>query len=626
MGAQMARERVKRKLSAILAADVVGYSRLMGQDEAATLRTLKTCETEIIEPTVKEHNGRIFKRMGDGFLIEFSSAVDSVECALDWQSKIKDRKHPLQFRIGINLSDVITEDDDMYGNGVNIAARIENLAEPGEIYISQEVYNQVENKINIGFEDLGNQVLKNIEKPVHVFKILPDSKSPGKRKARLSPKSRQKLWIAAALIFVLMVGIGGYYYSIPKIDFEPASADRMTYPLPEKPSIAVLPFENLSEDVDQEYFADGITQDIITDLSKISGLFVVASGSTFGYKGKEFKVNEIAENLGVRHILKGSVRRSGDRMRINIQLIDALKGIFLWAERYDRPNEDIFYVQDDVTQRVVSELAVTLKTSEQEQLFRKHTESLEAYETFLRARRVLDATMADTMEAKKLFERVIELDPDFAGGYAGLSLIYSRLVRHGFSSSPDEDMKRSSELAQKATTVDNTFGWSHLALASAYINELKHDEAIAAMEDAVRIQPGSADAHLFKGFYLHWAGYGDEAIDSVKTAIRLNPESMGPTSFILGMSYYTAGRYEDAIAVISPKYDYVARKGHLILCFLAASYAAINQEEKAREVMKVFLQHHPDFTLSTYPHIRLYKRATDRERYTEFLRKAGMPE
>ena len=623
----MANERLTRKLSAILAADVVGYSRLMGEDEAATLRNLKICENELIEPTVQEHNGRIFKRMGDGFLVEFPSAVDSVECALDWQARIKAKGHALQFRIGINLSDVIAEKGDMYGNGVNIAARIESLAEPNEIYISQEVYSQVENKIKIGFEDLGEHDLKNIEKPIRVYKILPDVKFPSKNKARKSSKPRQKIWVVTALLLLVMTtGIGGYFYSTQTKDFEPASIERMMYPLPEKPSIAVIPFANLSEDDDQEYFADGITEDIITDLSKISGLFVVASGSTFRFKGKDVKFNEIAEKLGVRHILKGSVRRSGDQMRINIQLIDAVKGTFLWAERYDRKNEDIFYVQDEVTQKVVSELAVTLKTSEQEQLFRKHTESLDAYETFLKARRVLDATMADTMEAKKLFERVIELDPKFAGGYAGLSLIHSRMVRHGFSTSPIDDKKRSTELAQKAVATDSTFGWSYLALASAYLNELKHDEAIAAMEEAIRIQPGSADAYLFLGFYLHWAGYGDEAIESVKKSIRLNPASMGPTSFILGMSYFTAGRYEEAIATIAPKYDYVARKGHLILCFLSASYVATNQDERARKVMKEFLVKHPDFAVSNYPHVKLYKRETDRERYAGLLLQAGMPE
>ena len=623
----MAKEKLKRKLSAILAADVVGYSRLMGEDEAATLRTLKTCENEIIEPTVHEHNGRIFKRMGDGFLVEFQSAVDSVECALDWQARIREKGHPLQFRIGINLCDVIAEKDDMYGNGVNIAARIESLAEPNEIYISQEVFSHVENKIKIGFEDLGKHELKNIEKSVRVFKVLSDAKVSEKPKAIQTRKPRSTIWLVAAfLIMAAAAGIGGYFYSNQKTDFEPASIERMTYPLPDKPSIAVIPFANLSEDIDQEYFADGITEDIITDLSKISGLFVVASGSTFGFKGQDLKFNEIAEKLGVRHILKGSVRRSGEQMRINVQLIDAVKGTFLWAERYDRKNEDIFYVQDEVTQKVVSELAVTLKTSEQEQLFRKHTESLDAYETFLKARRILDATMADTMEAKKLFKRVIELDPNFAGGYAGLSLIHSRMVRHGFSSSPIDDKQRSTELAQKAVEIDNTFGWSFLALASAYLNALKHDEAIAAMEEAIRIQPGSADAHLYMGFYLHWAGYGDEAVESVKKSIRLNPTSMGPTPFILGMSYFTAGRYEDAISTISPKYDYVARKGHLILCFLSASYVATNQDGRARDVMNAFIEKHPDYTVSTYPHVKLYKRETDRERYAGLLLQAGMPD
>ena len=413
----MAEARVKRKLSAILSGDVVGYSRMMSEDEAATLNALNTCDAEIIEPTVKEHNGRIFKRLGDGFLVEFSSAVDSVECAIAWQKQIEEKNFPLQFRIGINLGDVIAKDDDVYGDGVNIAARVEKLSDPGGICITQDIFNQIKKKLDIGFEYLGEQQVKNISEPIRVYKLLVKPEDAGKVIGEKKTLFVKRPWlIFAGLAFiVLTVGAVTLWNTFRQPEIEAALIEKMAYALPEKPSIAVMPFENLSEDVDQEYFADGITQDIITDLSKISGLFVVASGSTFGYKGKDLKVHEIAEAFGVRHILKGSVRRSGDRMRINIQLIDALKGAFLWAERYDRPNEDIFYVQDDVTQRVVSELAVTLKTSEQEQLFRKHTESLEAYETFLRARRVLDATMADTMEAKKLFERVIELDPDFAG-------------------------------------------------------------------------------------------------------------------------------------------------------------------------------------------------------------------
>ncbi len=404
---------------------------------------------------------------------------------------------------------------------------------------------------------------------------------------------------------------------------EPASVERMAYPLPEKPSIAVLPLTNMSDDTDQEYFADGITEDLITDLSKVSGLFVIARHSTFMYKGKAVKIREIAEDLGVRYILEGSVRQSGDRMRITVQCIDALTGGHLWAERYDRERQDIFAVSDDVVQRVVSELAVTLKVSEQERLFRRHTENLEAYETFLQARRVLTATKEATLEVKKLYERVIDLDPHFAGGYAGLSFVISRMVRHGFSASPKEDMERTFTLAQQAVATDDTFGWSYVALGSAYSLKGEHDKAIATIEEGIRIQPNFADAYRYRGFFLHWAGRGDEAIDSVKKSIRLDPAY---ERLILGMTYFTAGRYEDAIATINQNYADLARKGHLILYFLAASYAAIGQDEKAREVMKVCLEKHPTTTLSSYSHLPLYKKPEDRERYANLLRRAGMPE
>ncbi|UCG67407.1 MAG: tetratricopeptide repeat protein, partial [Deltaproteobacteria bacterium] len=478
-----------------------------------------------------------------------------------------------------------------------------------------------------GYEYLGEQTVKNIAKPVGAYRVLMEPRvtvAGEKEKAKLVPLWRRKSILAGGVAFVVLViaaVIWNFYFRPPPM--EVASKERMAFPLPEKPSIAVLPFTNLSGDKDQEYFADGITEDIVTDLSKVSGLFVVARNSTFIYKGRAVKVREIAEALGVRNILAGSVRRSGDRMRINVQLIDALKGSHLWAERYDRERKDLFSVSDDVAHRVVSELAVTLKVSEQERLFRRHTENLEAYETFLHARRVLTATKEATLQAKKLFERVMELDPRFAGGYAGLSLVLSRLVRHGFSASPEEDNERSLKLAQRAVAIDDTFGWSYLALASAYLNKREHDKAIATLEEWIRIQPGSADAYRSLGFNLHWAGRGDEAIDSVKKSIRLDP---GYERFILGMAYFTAGRYEDAIATINQKYADCARKGHLILCFLAASYAAIGHDEKAREVTKVFLKKHPRFTLSSYPHLRLYKRTEDRDRYANLLRRAGMPE
>jgi len=628
----MADEGFKRKLTAILSADVAGYSLLMADSEEATIQTLNTYRNSMTTLIV-QHRGRVVDTTGDNLLAEFTSVVDAVNCSVEIQRKLDELNQELlserkmNFRIGVNVGDVVEEKDRIYGDDVNIAARVEGLAEAGGVCITGRAYDQIKNKLKLGYEFLGEHSVKNIAEPVRVYKVLMEPEAAGKviGEKRFLGRFSRKTAMAAIIVLIVVAGglIGWNIYLQQSKKVEPASIEKMAYPLPEKPSIAVLPFDNMSGDKDQEYFADGITEDIITALSKVSGLFVVASHSTFIYKGKAVKVREIAEGLGVRNILEGSVRLSGDRMRINVQLIDALKGSHLWAERYDRERKDLFAVSDDVAQRVVSELAVTLKVSEHERLFRRHTENLEAYETFLHARRVLTASKEATLEAKKLFERVIELDPHFAGGYAGLSFVTSRLVRHGFSSSPEEDMEHALKLAQRAVATDDTFGWSYLALSSAYLNKREHDKAIATMEEGIRIQPGSADAYRYLGFFLHWAGHGDEAIDSVKKSIRLDP---GYERFILGMSYFTAERYKDAIATINQNYPDSARKGHLILCFLAASYAAIGQDEKAREVMKVFLEKHPRFTLSSYPHLRLYKRTEDRDRYANLLRRAGMPE
>jgi TolB-like protein/Tfp pilus assembly protein PilF len=383
----------------------------------------------------------------------------------------------------------------------------------------------------------------------------------------------------------------------------------------------------MSDDKAQGYFSDGITEDIITDLSKISGLFVIARNSSFKYKGKAVDVREVARDLGVRYVLEGSVRRAADRLRVTVQLIDATTGGHIWAERYNRDAKDVFAIQDEIAAKVAAELAVTLKADEQERLFRRHTNNLEAYETFLRARRVLRPARDRIQRAKRLFERIVELDPGFAGGYAGLSFGYALAARHGFSASRKKDIERALEFGKRAVASDNTFGWSYLALGNAYLMKHKHDMAVAAMQEAVRIQPSNADAYEYLGYFLHWSGRGGEAINAVKTAMRLNPTPRRPRQFsFLGHAYFTAGRYEDAIATINQRYADFARRGSPPLGTLAAAYAATGQDEKARATMKTFLDKHSGRTIANYRHPRLYKRKEDRDRIVNLLRKAGMPE
>ncbi len=632
----MAEERVKRKLTTILAADVEGYSRLMSADEEATLKALNTYR-EIIDGLISRHDGRIFGAAGDSVLAEFGSTVEAVRCAMSIQEELKVRNAELaeerrmSFRIGINVGDVMVEGDNLFGDGVNVAARLEGLAEAGGICISGSAFDQVKNKLSIGFEDIGAQEVKNIPEPVPAFRVVAGPVSVAATETPSAVSRWRVPALAAGVVVILAVGsIAWWQPWVP--DVEPASINKMAFKLPDRPSIAVLPFTNISDDKAQAYFADGITEDIITDLSKVSGLFVVARTSTFTYKGKAVKVRRIAEDLGVRYVLEGSVRRSGDRLRINVQLIDAVKGSHVWAERYDREATDVFAIQDEIATKVAAELAVTLKTDEQQRLYRRHTDNLKAYETYLRAQLLGGPTRnaGRIARRKKLLERVIELDPKFAGGYQGLSSWYVLRVRQGQSASRQAYIERALELAQKAVATDNSFAASYVALSRVYLLKREHDKAVAAGQEAVRVQPSYARAYSFLGDILHWSGRGEEAIDAVKAAMRLDPKAKGNSPMrnaaYLGMASFTAGRYQEAIASLTRYYALRVRRGSNSLSFLAAAYIATGQDEKARAAMKAFLKKKPRTTLSNYQHPRLYKRREDLDRYLNLLRKAGMPE
>ena len=424
----MTQEGFKRKLTAILSADVVGYSRLMSEDEEATVRTLTTYR-EVLSTLVIDHNGRVVDSPGDNILAEFASVVDALRCAWDVQQEIKSRNTDLpenrrmNFRIGINLGDVIEERDRIYGDGVNIAARLEALAEEGGICISGTAYDQVKNKLPFKYEYDGEQTVKNIKEPVRVYSIL--MKPETVQKVIADNKVKRKTWkkVALSAIIVLVVVAGGfigwYLYHRQAAQIELASSDKMAFPLPDMPSIAVLPFDNLSDNPEQEYFSDGMTDDLITDLSKISGLFVIARNSSFQYKGQSVDIKKVSRELGVLYVLEGSVRRAGDKIRINAQLIDATTGGHLWAERYDRDLKDIFALQDEVTQKIVAALAVKLTEDEQKRLVRKYTDNIEAYDFYLQGMEYKNRyTKEANIQARQMFERAIDLDPEFAAAYA----------------------------------------------------------------------------------------------------------------------------------------------------------------------------------------------------------------
>ena len=388
----MAADDDKRKLVAILSADVVGYSRMMGADESGTLAALKTHRNELVDPKIAEHNGRIVKLMGDGLLAEFASAVDAVRCAVAIQRAMAERNTEVPedrrflFRVGVNVGDVIIEGDDIYGDGVNVAARLQEIAEPGEIHISRTARDHVRDKLDIPLEDLGERAVKNIARPVRVFRVVTDGASgraPQRRRPPPGGQQRRAMLVAAAISAAILLAVLGWQRPWSP-ELQPASVARMAFPLPDKPSIAVLPFANLSGDPEQEYFADGITEDIITALSRFAGIFVISRNSVYTYKGKPAKVQRVSEELGVRYVLEGTVQRAGDRVRVHAQLIDATKGHHLWAERIDSAESDVFALQDEVTQKIVAALAVEVTAAEAERVKRKDTVKFTAYDYVLR--------------------------------------------------------------------------------------------------------------------------------------------------------------------------------------------------------------------------------------------------
>jgi TolB-like protein/Tfp pilus assembly protein PilF len=583
----MTTDEVKRKLTAILSADVKGYSRLMSEDETGTIRTLNTYK-EVMANLIQQHHGRVVDAPGDNLLVEFASVVDAVECGVEIQKELKTRNGKLpenrrmELRIGVNLGDVVEEQGRIYGDGVNIAARVQGLADGGSICISGSAYEQVENKVAVGFEYVGQHMVKNITRPVRVYQVA----------------------------------------TLPGV----ACEMNKKFELPEKPSIAVLPFANISGDPEQEYFSDGVTEDIITNLSKLSSIFVISRNSTFFYKGKQVKIEGVARDLGVRHVLEGSVRRAGSLVRITAQLIDGKTGRHIWAEKYDRELKDIFSVQDEVTRKVVSELAIALTTAESDRLPRKHTESFEAYDLYLRAKMEQYVHKKEnTLKGIELCQRVMDLDPHFAGGYQLQSFLISRGIRLGWFSR--KDLRKAFELAQKAISVDDKFPASHMALASVYLMQGKHDDALAAASRAANIVPGDSDTIAWLGYYLHWTGRGEEAVAAVKKSRELNPLylSGGYPVYVdfMGQACFTAGLYEEAILNMRKAIQLYGPSVHRHQ-FVIASCSMLGRMDEAKEQVQQLLKINPTFSLSSWNYGRMYKRSEDSERLFDALRKAGL--
>jgi adenylate cyclase len=634
---------MERKLAAIFSADVKGYSRLMGDDEIATVRTL-TSYREVMTNMIQAHRGRVVDSPGDNLLAEFASVVDAVQCATKIQEELTVRNASLPahrqmaFRIGINVGDVLTEDGRLYGDGVNIAARLEGLAEAGGICLSEAAYTQVKNKLALGYEYIGEQQVKNIAEPIRAYKIQrspraaaldvsqpTETAKPAARPAVntiVSWHRRKNMLILGGLLLITAVAAVQYLsWSPPTPSTTIPSLQPSSLALPDKPSIVVLPFVNMSNDPTQEYFSDGITEDLTTALSQLSGLFVIARNSAFTYKGKAVKVQEVGNALGVQYVLEGSVRKADDQVRVTTQLIDAITGYHLWSERYDRPLKEIFAVQDEIVQKIVTTLKLQLTLQEQGYLVRKRTANLEAYDAFLRGLESLNRTSQEAnAQARQLFEHAIALDPQYAEAYAKLSRTLSSEWVFQWSQDP-QTLERAFAFAQQAVSLDESLPGAYKELAYTYLYKNQHEQATAAAKRGITLDPNDAENIGQLGLILNYAGQPEVAIGFIKEAMRLNPRYPYNYLAYLGMAYRLARRYEEAISVLQSATlrnpNFFPTHFHL-----AITYSELGREEEARAEAAELLRISPQFSLERLK--RVYKNPTDLARDLTALRKAGL--
>ena len=578
----------ERLLAAILSVDVVGYSRLMGVNEARTLSRLNALRSELIDPSIAAHSGRIVKLMGDGALVEFASAVDAVTCAIEIQRQLRERDaansepNPIKFRIGINVGDVIIEGDDIFGDGVNIAARIESVAAPGGISLSEDAWRQVQGKVAANFVDAGEQSLKNIARPVRVYRVE----------------------------------LGGEGATLPTA---PASA------LPDKPSIAVLPFTNMSGDVEQDYFCDGLVEDIITTLSKLVGLQVIARNSSFVYKGHSVDVREAAKQLGVRYVLEGSVRKSGNRIRITAQLIDAKDGTHLWAERYDRAIDDIFAIQDEITLVLATEMQVKLTEGEQARLRYTTTHNVEAWTYWAQGMsHYRQAVTKEKMGPARLYwEKALALDPNSASLNAMLRFMHCLDARFGWWEDRETAIAKARGYADKALEIDPANADAYTTSSLILLMQRDYDVAVAHARKAVQLAPGSADAAELASFVLAPSGYPDEAVVQSEKAIALSPNYPAVYLGTLGNAYRLSGRTEQAIAAFKA---YHARSPGFGLTDIVIAYQETGQPEEARRTAEQLMAARPNFTIGGWLKTQFIRRDTARvEADTAALSAAGLP-
>ena len=621
----------KRRLTAILSADVKGYSLLMGDDEDATVRTLKAYR-ELIGNVIHEYHGRVVDSPGDNILSEFASVVDAVRGAVKIQEKLKARNSELPehrrmaFRIGINLGDVISDEGRIYGDGVNIAARIEGLSQGGGICISRTAYDQVKNKLPLGYEYIGEHAVKNIAEPVKVYRVLMEPETAGRVIVEKGVRSGRRRWIAAALA-IMVIGIATaaiwnlYLKSVLSLE-KSKSLKKASISVTEKPAIAVLPFKNLSNDREQEYFSDGITNDIITDLSKFSELSVIASNTVFSYKDKSVKIKDLSRDLGVRYVLEGSVQRLGDKIRINAQLIDASTDRHVWAERYDKDLKDLFKLQNELVQTIVAKLAIRIDETERARIMHKDTGNLQAYDYLLRGwEYVYQNTREGNKQARRMFQNAVDIDSRYSLAYAALSWSYLFDFFYGWTVFPEKSLERAHDLAKKALNLEETNALAHSALGTVYVRRKQYDLAISELKQAIELNPNDTQSQSQLGSVLLYSGQKDKAIYWLESALRLNPHISFGYLMVLGQAYYLSGRYEDAITILNKGLaenpNYV---GYDIM--LAAAYAEAGRFEAAKRTARDVLRIDPFFEVGSYGTV--FRNPEDRSRIIDGLRKAGL--
>ena len=642
-----------RKLAAIMFTDMVGFSRQMGSDEARMLRLLDV-HNQIIQQAVAEHHGTVIKTIGDAFLVDFPSVVHAVQCAQQIQAHFrahnaeKETVEQIHVRIGIHSGDIVQRDSDVFGDGVNIASRLQELATPDTVCVSQVVYQEVAKRMDLGtVVSLGRPQLKNIAERFPVYALLPEPPKGVRQTLRiqrlkLSRRVRPAHRVAAVVLLVVgAVGLGRYLHrfsilgqpqgAAPTVSPAPGQSQGVApttvqpaLPFPDKPSIVVLPFDNMSKDPEQEYFSDGLTEVLTSDLSKISSLFVIARNSAFTYKGKAINVQGIGKELGVRYVLEGSVQRAGEQVRIVTQLIDTTTGGHLWSERYDRPLKDIFALQDEIVQKITTTLKLQLTLMEKGFSVRKRTDNLEAYDYYLRGvASILQGTKEANAQARQMWERALELDPKYATAYAVLGMTY--LIEWAGQLSQDpQALERAFELAQRAVALDDSLPLAHVVLGDIYLWKKQHEQAIAELERAIALAPNFAYGYSDLGMILNWAGRPQETMGLIEKAIRLDPLIPNPAwLWILGHAYRLTGRHEEAIAAQKRA---LARYPDLPHAHaeLAIIYSELGQEEEAQAEAAELRRINPSFSLEVHRQRAPYKDPAVLERDLAALRKAGL--